>query len=173
MAQEMKKVDAGATPVLRYVDPYSVMRSEMDRLFDSVLGRGPGRYPLFSRLDDNGAIAPSIDVRETASELVVEAELPGMDEKDVAVTLNNGVLTLKGEKKSEREEKKDDYHLTERSYGSFLRSFRIADDVDVDKVTAAFDKGVLKVTLPKRPEAVKAEKRIPIGMTCPVSSDQF
>jgi HSP20 family protein len=102
-------------------------------------------------------------VRETDTELVVEAELPGMDEKDVSVTLNNGVLTLKGEKKSEREEKKDNCHLMERSYGSFQRSFQVADTIDADKVKAAFEKGVLKVTLPKRPEAVKAEKRIPIG----------
>lgn len=106
---------------------------------------------------------PSIDVRETETEFVVEAELPGMDEKDVSVTLNNGILTLKGEKKSEREEKKDDYHLMERSYGSFQRSFRVADAVDADKVNASFDKGVLTVTMPKRPEAVKTEKRIPIG----------
>ena len=102
-------------------------------------------------------------MRETETELVVEAELPGMDEKDVSVTLNNGVLTLKGEKKAEREEKKDDYRLTERSYGSFQRSFQVADTIDADKVNAVFEKGVLKVTLPKRAEAVKAEKRIPIG----------
>ena len=106
---------------------------------------------------------PSIDVRETDTDLVVEAELPGMDEKDVSVTLSNDVLTLKGEKKSEREEKKEDYHVMERSYGSFQRSFRLGDTIDPDKVTAAFDKGVLKVTLAKRPEAVKTEKPIPIG----------
>ena len=70
---------------------------------------------------------------------------------------------MKGEKKSERDEKKDDYHLMERSYGSFQRSFRLGDMVDPEKVTATFEKGVLKVMLPKRPEAVKAEKRIVIG----------
>jgi HSP20 family protein len=70
---------------------------------------------------------------------------------------------LKGEKKFEREEKKEDYHLTERSYGSFQRAFRLGGTIDPDKVTAAFDKGVLKVTLAKRPEAVKAENRFPIG----------
>ena len=104
-------------------------------------------------------------MRETETELVVEAELPGMDEKDISVTLNIGVLTLKGEKKSEREEKKDDYHLMERSYGSFQRSFQVADTIDADKVKTVFEKGVLKVTLPKRPEAVKAEKCIPISKT--------
>jgi HSP20 family protein len=70
---------------------------------------------------------------------------------------------LKGEKKSEREEKKDDYHLMERSYGSFQRSLQVADTIDADKVKATFQEGVLKVTMAKRPEAVKSEKRIPIG----------
>jgi HSP20 family protein len=163
MAQEIKKAEGTATPVQRYVDPFSAMRAEMDRVFDSFLGSGFGRFPLFSRGNDSDTVVPSIDVRESETELVVEAELPGMDEKDVSVTLNNGVLTLKGEKKSEREEKKDDYHVMERSYGSFQRSFRVADTIDADKVKATFDKGVLKVTMPKRPEAVKAEKKIPIG----------
>lgn len=162
MAQEIKKAEASSTPA-RYSDPFSAMRSEMDRVFDSFLGRGFGALPAMLRGSDNGAVMPSIDVRETPTEFVVEAELPGMDEKDVSVTLSDGVLSLKGEKKSEREEKKDDYHLTERSYGSFQRSFRVDDAVDPDKVKAAFEKGVLTVTLPKRPEAAKTEKRIPIG----------
>ena len=163
MAQEIKKPETSETPVQRYVDPFSAMRAEMDRVFDSFLGRSLWRFPALARADDSDVVTPSIDVRETETEFVVEAELPGMDEKDVSVTLNNGVLTLKGEKKSEREEKQDDYHLMERSYGSFQRSFRLADAVDPDKVKASFDKGVLKVSMPKRPEAVKAEKRIPIG----------
>ena len=135
----------------------------MDRVFESFLGRGSGRLRALARAEENGAVVPSIDVRETKTELVIEAELPGLDEKDVSVTLNNGILTLKGEKKSEREEKKDDYHLMERSYGSCQRSFRVADTIDADKIKATFEKGVLKVMLPKRPEAAKAEKRIPIG----------
>jgi HSP20 family protein len=163
MAQEIRKSETGAVPAHRYIDPFSAMRAEMDRVFESFLGRGSGRFPALARAEESGAVVPSIDVRETETELVIEAELPGLDEKDVSVTLNNGVLTLKGEKKSEREEKKDDYHLTERSYGSFQRSFQVADTIDADKVKANFEKGVLKVMLPKRPEAVKAEKRIPIG----------
>ena len=163
MAQEIKKTETGAAPVQRYIDPFSAMRAEMDRVFDSFLGRGFGRFPALARVEDSDAVVPNIDVRETEAELVVEAELPGMDEKDVSVTLNNGVLTLKGEKKSEHEEKKDDYHLMERSYGSFQRSFQVADTIDADKVKATFEKGVLKVTMAKRPEAVKSEKRIPIG----------
>jgi HSP20 family protein len=145
------------------MDPFAALRHEMDRVFDSFLGRGFGRFPELPRVRWATGAQPSIDVRETPTEFVVEAELPGMDEKDVNVTLNNGVLTLKGEKKSEREEKKDNYHMMERSYGSFRRTLQLGDMVDADKVKADFDKGVLKVTLPKRPEAVKAEKRIPIG----------
>jgi len=163
MAQEIKKPMAPATPPQRYRDPFAEMRAEMDRVFDAFLGRGFGRFNAPSRAEWSEELAPSIDVRETDTDLIVEAELPGMNEKDVSVTLSNGVLTLKGEKKSEREEKEEDYHLMERSYGSFQRSFRLADTIDPDKVTAAFDKGVLKITLGKRPEAVKTEKRIPIG----------
>lgn len=163
MAQEIKKTETSASPVQRYVDPFSAMRADMDRVFDTFLGRSFARFPTPAKFENSDAVMPSIDVRESETEVVVEAELPGMDEKNVSVTLNNGILTLKGEKKSEREEKKDDYHLMERSYGSFQRSFQVADAIDADKVKASFDKGVLKVTMPKRPEVVKAEKRIPIG----------
>lgn len=163
MAQDIKKTESGAASVHRYFDPFTALRADMDRVFDSFLGRGFGRSPAIARAETSDAVVPSIDMRETESGLVVEAELPGMDEKDISVTLNAGVLTLKGEKKAEREEKKDDYYLMERSYGSFHRSFRVPDTIDADKVEAAFEKGVLKVTLPKRPDAVKAEKRIPIG----------
>lgn len=162
MAQELKKAETAAAPARGYSDPFSVLRQEMDRVFDSFMP-GFGRPGLPARAEWSGAIAPSIDVRETETELVVEAELPGIDEKDVSVTLNSGVLTIKGEKKSERDEKKDDYHLTERSYGSFQRSFRVGDAVDAEKVAANFDKGVLKITLPKNAKAKEAEKRIPIG----------
>lgn len=163
MAQEIKKAEQSATPVQRYTDPFSQMRTEMDRLFDSFLGRGFPSMASLARFGEASGVTPHIDVRETEKEIVVEAELPGIDEKDVSVTLHDDVLTIKGEKKSERDEMKDSYHLTERSYGSFQRAFRLADSVDPEKVQASFDKGVLKVTLAKRPEAVKAEKRIPIG----------
>jgi HSP20 family protein len=142
MAQEIKKTETGAAPVQRYIDPFSAMRDEMDRVFNSFFGRSFGRFPTLARGQDSDAVVPRIDVRETETEFVVEAELPGMDEKEISVTLNNGVLTLKGEKKSERKEKKEDYHLMERSYGSFQRSFQVADTIDADKVKAVFEKGV-------------------------------
>lgn len=164
MAQEIKKADPGSPPVQRSTDPLAAMRAEFDRVFDSFLGRGFGRLPAtFTGRGGAALIAPSIDIRETETELVVEAELPGLDEKDVTVTLANGVLTLKGEKKSERKEDKDDYHLTERSYGSFQRSFDVADTVDPENVAATFEKGVLTVRMGKRAKQSTTEKRIPIG----------
>ena len=88
--------------------------------------------------------------------------LPGIDEKDVSVTLANGMLTIKGERKAAHEESKDDYYLCERSYGAFERSLRLPDSIDEGKVGVRFDKGVLKVIAEKRPEALKAEKKIEI-----------
>lgn len=163
MAQEIQRPDATMRPVQRYGDPFSARRAEMERVFDSLLGHGFGRIPPIWEGANRDALVPSIDLRETEAAFVIEAELPGMDEKDVTITLNNGVLTLKGEKKSEREENKDDYHLTERSYGNFQRSFQVADAVDADRITATFGKGILAITLPKRPEALKVEKRIDIA----------
>jgi HSP20 family protein len=163
MPEEIKKAEPTNVPASRRVDPFAAMRSEMDRVFDGFLGRRWPDNPITFRDSANSIAMPSIDVRETETDIVVEAELPGMSEDDVDVTLSNGTLTIKGEKKSEREEKEDDYHLTERSYGRFQRSFRVPDTVDEDKIEAKLEKGVLHVTLAKRPEAVKAEKKIPIG----------
>jgi HSP20 family protein len=107
-------------------------------------------------------LTPALDVKETEKELVVTADLPGIDEKDVNLTLQDGVLTMRGEKKSERKDERENFHLVERSHGSFQRSIRLPETIDEDKVEARFDKGVLTVTLPKRPEMMKAEKKIAI-----------
>jgi len=88
--------------------------------------------------------------------------LPGMDEKNIEVKVADGTLTIKGEKQEEKEEKKKDYYLRERSFGSFERSFAIPEGVDVDKIEASFKKGVLTLTLPKKPEAQKPAKKIDI-----------
>jgi HSP20 family protein len=108
-------------------------------------------------------LIPSIDVRENEKEIVIDAELPGMNESDVQVAVRDGVLSLKGEKKSERDEKKDTYHLIERNYGSFERAFRLPDSVNEELIKADFNKGVLHIVVPKRLESAKAEKKIPIG----------
>lgn len=105
---------------------------------------------------------PNLDVRENADAVTVEADLPGLDEKDVHVTLQDGVLTIKGERKSEREEKNESYHVSERSFGSFVRSVRLPDSIDENRIEARFDKGVLKVIAAKKPEAVATEKKIEV-----------
>jgi HSP20 family protein len=105
---------------------------------------------------------PAVDIAESDKAYEVTAELPGMDEKNIEVKLTNGNLTIKGEKREEKEEKKKDYYLSERHFGSFERQFRVPEGVDVEKIEASFKKGVLTVTLPKRPEAQKPEKKINI-----------
>jgi HSP20 family protein len=108
-------------------------------------------------------MAPRVDVSATDTEIKIEAELPGVDEKDVEVVLSDGRLTIKGEKKQEKEEKKKDYHMVERSYGSFARSIALPFEADPAKVKATFAKGVLTVTVPKPPEVKAKEKKITIG----------
>ena len=85
-----------------------------------------------------------------------------MEEKDVELKVANGVMSIKGEKKQEKEEKKKDYYLAERRYGAFQRSFSLPDGVDADKIEAGFKKGVLTITLPKKPEAIKPERKIEV-----------
>ena len=98
-----------------------------------------------------------MDVAETEGEVVVKAEVPGIDPKEINISLSGDVLTVKGEKKSEREEKKENYHLVERSYGAFLRSVTLPAAVNADKIEANYDKGVLTITCPKK-EKVKPKQ---------------
>lgn len=143
-------------------DPFSTMRGEIDRIFDSFLGRRFGETPTFFQNRDF-TLMPSIDVSENEQAIMIDAELPGMKEDDIDVSLRDGVLTIQGEKKSERDETKDNVHLTERSFGRFQRSFQVADTVDLDAIEARMDNGVLHIRLPKRPEAQKPETKIKIG----------
>jgi HSP20 family protein len=129
----------------------------MDRVWDSFFEGRPSR-----RTREEGEWLPSLDVSETKSDLVVKAELPGMEAKDIEISLNEGLLTIKGEKKQEREEKEEGYHLIERSYGTFTRSIRLPKDVQSDKIKASFKNGVLKVILPKSEEAKKKEIKIKV-----------
>jgi HSP20 family protein len=142
-------------------DVFSAMRDEMDRVFERFEYGWPRLPTLFRR--EGAMTVPELDIRESANAVVVEAELPGVDEKDVTVSLANGVLTIKGEKTHEKEEKGENYHVTERSFGSFERAIRLPDSIDEGKVEAKFEKGVLKVTAAKKPEAVKVERKIEIN----------
>jgi HSP20 family protein len=159
------------TSISRPRDIFAAMRDEMGRAF----GRLETDWPRWSTFDawprwpgalrpTAGAtvVVPELDVRETTKSIVIEAELPGVEEKDVSVTLTNGLLTIKGEKKEQREEKDETHYFSERSFGAFERTLRLPDTIDETKVEAKFDKGVLTITAAKRPEAVKAERKIEI-----------
>lgn len=137
---------------------------EMDRMFEDFFDRRMRGLPgLLSRNERVGLLTPRIDVKENDKSIVVTAELPGLDENDVEVTFRDGVLTVKGEKKLEEEKDEDNYHVTERRYGSFQRSFSVPESVDEAKTEATFDKGVLTVNMAKRATAAKAAKKIKVS----------
>jgi len=149
-------------------DLWRGFHTEMERLFDrfsrgfpfSSFGRIFDPVPRFeSALDVS---VPAVDATEDAQGYRISAEIPGMSEKDVTVKLTDQMITIQGEKREEKEQKEKDYHVSERRYGSFQRSFMLPDSVDRDKITATFDKGVLVLSLPKKPEAVKQQKTIEV-----------
>jgi HSP20 family protein len=149
-------------PAPRSKGLFDDFRDEMNRVFERFETGWP-HWSLASARWPTTVMVPELDVHENDKSLTIEVELPGVEEKDVSVTVNNGYLTIKGEKKSEREETKENYYVAERSFGSFERSMRLPDTLDDSKIEASFDKGVLKITAPRRPEAVKAERKIEIG----------
>lgn len=141
-------------------DPFELFRRDLDELFNGFLGDLSGRTSLVNR--HFGSFAPEMDVKETDKEVRVTAELPGLEEKDVEVTLTEGVLTIKGQKREEHEEEKGEFFRSERRYGMFERSIALPNGIDADKAKASFKKGVLKVTLPKTAEAQSNRRRIAI-----------
>jgi HSP20 family protein len=137
---------------------FSLFRQEMNRLFDNFF-RGFDIAPFEKRF---GAFSPRVDVKESDKEIKVSAELPGMEDKDIEVSLSKDTLTIKGEKKEEKEDKGKDYYHMERSYGSFSRVVPLPNEVDTDKAQAQFKKGLLTVTLPKTAKAIKETKKISV-----------
>lgn len=138
--------------------PFAALRKEMDQALESFFGRNT----LTSQTKDEGFLSPSIDVAENDTSIVLTAELPGISEEDIDISVHNGVLSLKGEKKMEKKDDKDNYHVVERRYGSFQRTMRLPPSVDEAAVAAKFDKGVLTVTMPKKPGTATAERKIAI-----------
>jgi len=183
MADKVSNVDvkkAAEAPASRQMPtngpfmPWAGLRGDLDRvvnrffpdgwpymnvgnLMDLEPMRSLGRATLGGMIE-----AAKADISETDSKYEISVELPGIDEKDIELGVSDGVLTLKAEKKDEREEQKTNYHLTERSYGSVRRSFRIPEGVDTDKIKAVFSKGVLEVALPKTKEAKARQRKIAV-----------
>jgi HSP20 family protein len=160
----------GRATALQGWRPFESLRREVDRLFqdfDQGFLRAPFRRswfdlePMWGRASRWEA-EPAVDIIEKDNAYEITADLPGMDEKNIEVKLSNDGLTIRGVKQEEKEEQKRDYYLHERSFGAFERSFTLPEGVDADKIEASFKKGVLTVTLPKRPEAIKPEKKITV-----------
>ena len=151
---------SGSSAPTRYgegADPFVTLRREMDRLFDDAF-RSFGVPSLGFGRDEGW---PSVEVSETDKDVKVTAELAGLDEKDVEVLLAEGVLTIRGEKKSETEDK--GRHFSERYYGHFERRVALPTEVDEDKIQASFKNGVVTVTMPKSAKAQERVKRIPLS----------
>jgi len=132
----------------------ATIREEMDKMWNRFFGEWPSPEPF------RGEWAPSLDVSETKADIVVKAEVPGMDAKDIDISLANDVLTIKGKKEQEKEEKEENYHRIERSYGSFARSIRLPREVQSDRIKASYKNGVLKITLPKSEEAKEIKIKV-------------
>src|ERR671938_2088972 len=137
--------------IVRY-DPFRDLRSlqdEVNRLFSTNLNRVFGEDEGIAR----GAWNPNVDIYENKDQIVIEAELPGMNREDFDLSFENNVITLRGERRFEKKDDSDNYHRVERSYGSFTRSFTLPPTVSSESVDAVFENGVLRLTLAKREEA--------------------
>ena len=138
--------------IIRWVDPFkelSAIHERMNQLFDETFlpGRGSEAVPAAAMW------SPAVDIYESGDDIVVKAEVPGIDKGEVAVEVKDGILTLRGERRFEKEEKEENYHRIERSYGTFVRSFGLPSSVDPEKVRAALKEGVLEVRIGKKEQA--------------------
>jgi HSP20 family protein len=160
---EVKKAAPAETTV---PDVWRSFRGEMDRLFDRFgfpsLRRIFDMEPAWRPASSFAFSVPAIDMSEDDKTYRISAELPGLDAKDVDVSVSGNTLVLKGEKRQEKEEKDKNCYFSERAYGSFQRTFELPSTVDRDKIAADFSKGVLTITLPKTPDAQKPQKKIEV-----------
>lgn len=173
MAKGKSTAESGKAPAVTPPPsalPLSALRDDIDRAFDRMFADWPKFGGLIGRgffEDDSfftkpGAATPTVDVSEDSKGYKIEAELPGVDESDVEVTIKDNRLSLRGEKKSEKEKKDKNVHMSERRYGSFERSFQIPDDVDAGKIKATFSNGVLNLALPKCAKSKSKERKISV-----------
>jgi HSP20 family protein len=138
--------------IVRWLDPFrdlSAIQERMNQIFEDALARSRGREEGLR----TGMWTPAVDIYENNDSVVVKAELPGVERDQISVEVKDGILTLRGERKFEKEVKEESYHRIERSYGNFQRSFSLPVSVEQDKVTARFKDGVLEVILPKKEQA--------------------
>jgi HSP20 family protein len=149
-----RRTRRSAVPALRNLPAF-------DDLFDEFF-RGFGVAPAWPEASRLGEFTPRIDIRETDEEVVVTAELPGLEEKDFEVELEDDVLTIKGEKRTEHEEKREGYRHIESASGSFRRAIPMPSEIDADAVKATYKQGIVTVTLPKLAEARRHARTVPI-----------
>ena len=151
------------TRMLTHLEPFrdlGGLQDRINRLFEEGLVR---LRPWTSEAIEDAAWSPAVDIVETENDIVLRADLPGVDPKDVDIQVENGTLTLKGERKFEKEVKNESYHRVERSYGSFARSFSLPNSISTEKVKAEFKDGLLTLTLPKREEAKPRTVKIDVS----------
>ena len=141
--------------------PFYSLQREMNSLFDDFF-RGFDITPRGFAVEGLGTFSPSIDVKESEKDFMIRAELPGVDEKDVEVTVTNDTVTIKGEKKEEKEDKGENYYYMERSYGSFNRVIPLTEEIESDKAEAGFKNGVLNIKIPKSQKAKAKGTKVPI-----------
>jgi HSP20 family protein len=146
--------------IVRWWDPWkdlALVQEKMNRLFEDTIARR-------GREEGLGAAmwAPDVDIYETENEIVVKAEVPGVDKEQIAIEVKDGVLTLRGERKFEKEVKEENYHRMERSYGGFMRSFSVPSSVDADRIGARLKDGVLEVKLPKADKAKPRQIKVDV-----------
>lgn len=159
----MVESKSGKQPELWSASPFGDFRKQMDDLVENFFGGSRDDGGNFLSLSRGTSLSPAINVSENDNHMTLTAELPGLSEDDVELVVRDGVLTLKGEKKYEKKDDKEDVHVMERRYGSFQRMMTLPDRVDDSKISAKFDKGVLTVTMPKRAESKAASRKIDIG----------
>ncbi len=137
---------------------FTTVQDRLNRLFRDSYG-SEGRDEALT----TSAFAPAVDVYEDEHNVTLKVQVPGIDEKDIDIRIENNTLTLHGERKFEKEEKEENFRRVESSYGSFTRSFTLPETVDAEKVTADYSKGVLKITLPKKAEAKPKQIKVNVG----------
>ena len=149
-------------PIVRW-DPFqelNLITNRMNRLFHDAWGQGPTTEDAMTT---TSSFVPPVDVYEDERNITLKIEVPGIEQKDMDVRMENNTLTVRGERKFEKEEKEENFHRVERRYGSFFRAFTLPNTVDADSVSADYDNGVLKVTLAKKAEAKRKQIKVNVG----------